>query len=68
MKRKHQFFAALCLILFLNIIFTQYLVHQYYYENYVNVLIFCSLNLVLFPISLFIYKRDRKSEGVKKDE
>ncbi|MBS4179255.1 hypothetical protein [Lederbergia citrea] len=61
MKRNYLFFAILCIILFLNIVFTQYVVHQYYFENYLNVLIFCALNIALFPIALFIYKKDVKT-------
>ncbi|RFU69484.1 hypothetical protein D0463_02335 [Bacillus sp. V59.32b] len=63
MNPRYVSVAILCGVLLLNIIFTQYVVHQYYHENYVNVLIFCGLNLILFPIAFLIYKRDRKSEG-----
>jgi uncharacterized membrane protein len=60
MKRNYVNVAILCGILFLNIIFTQFMVHQYFYENYVNSLIFMGLNIVMFPIAWFVYKRDRK--------
>lgn len=60
MKRKQVHFVALCLILFLNIIFTQYMVHQYFYQNYQNAIIFGLLNIVLFPVAIMIYKSDRK--------
>jgi uncharacterized membrane protein YczE len=53
-------FAALLVILMLNIIFTQKMVHQYYFENYVTAIIYCVLNLILFPIAFLIYKQDRK--------
>jgi hypothetical protein len=33
------------------------MVHQFFYENYVNTLIFCGLNIVLFPIAIFAYKK-----------
>src|SRR5690625_3665532 len=65
MKRRHIYFGILCTILLLNIIFAKFVVHQFFYENYVNTLIFCALNILLFPITLFIYKRDKKSEDVK---
>lgn len=53
-------FAALLVILLLNIIFTQKMVHQYYFENYVTAIIYCVLNLILFPVAFLIYKQDRK--------
>ena len=49
MKLKYVSVAILCAILLLNIIFTQYMVHQYYYENYVNTLIFGGLNIIFIP-------------------
>src|SRR5699024_6336739 len=66
MKRRHIYFGILCAILSLNIIFAKFVVHQFFYENYVNTLIFCALNILLFPITLFIYKRHKKSEDVKR--
>jgi uncharacterized membrane protein len=68
MKRRLLFFFMLCAVLLLNVIFTQYLVHQFFYENYINVLIFCGLNLLLFPAALMIYRKDRKIESVKTNE
>ncbi|MCM3601529.1 hypothetical protein M3175_12360 [Robertmurraya korlensis] len=53
-------FAALLVILMLNIVFTQKMVHQYYFENYVTAMIYCVLNLVLFPVAILIYKQDQK--------
>lgn len=63
MKRNYLSVIILCIILFLNIIFTQYMVHQYYFENYMTSIIFCGLNLILFPIALLLYKRDKKRQG-----
>lgn len=63
MKLKFISVGILCGILLLNIVFTQKMVHQYFYENYVNTLIFMGLNIVLFPIAWFVYKRDRKKGG-----
>lgn len=60
MKRSLLFLLMLCAVLLLNILFTHFLVQQFFYENYSSVLIFCGLNILLFPIALFIYKRDRK--------
>ncbi|MBM7605551.1 hypothetical protein JOC75_003574 [Metabacillus crassostreae] len=64
MKRKYLNVIILCIFLFLNIIFTQYMVHQYYFENYITSIIFCGLNILLFPLALLIYKRDKKRQGV----
>lgn len=57
MNRKYMGVTILCIILMFNIIFTQYMVHQYYYENYINTLIFGGLNIILFPIALYVYKK-----------
>ncbi|WP_442597974.1 hypothetical protein [Neobacillus sp. D3-1R] len=63
MKRNYISVFILAGILLLNIIFTQKMVHQYFYENYVNTLIFVGLNIILFPVAWFVYKRDRKKGG-----
>ncbi|CAM3652941.1 hypothetical protein GCM10009865_44990 [Aeromicrobium ponti] len=57
MKRSYIGVIILAAILMMNIVFTQYMVHQYYYENYVNVLIFGGLNIVLFPLAVLAYKK-----------
>ncbi|GLB59464.1 hypothetical protein [Cytobacillus sp. NCCP-133] len=57
MKRSYIGVIILAAILMMNLVFTQYMVHQYYYENYVNVLIFGGLNIVLFPLAVFAYKK-----------
>ncbi|MDX8362655.1 MULTISPECIES: hypothetical protein [Bacillaceae] len=57
MKRSYIGVIILSAILLLNIVFTQYMVHQYYYENYVNVLIFAGLNFVSFPLAILAYKK-----------
>ncbi|MBN6885169.1 hypothetical protein ACUXCC_000299 [Cytobacillus horneckiae] len=57
MKRSYIGIVILCFILFLNIIFTQSMVHQFFYENYVNTLIFMGLNLLLFPTAVIAYKK-----------
>lgn len=62
MISKHRYLLLLVLILFLNIIFAKKIVHQFFYQNYVSTLIFVGLNVILFPIALFIYRRDRKRE------
>lgn len=59
MKLRVVGVAILCVVLLLNIIFTQYMVHQYYYENYLNTIIFMGLNILLFPIALYVYKKTK---------
>lgn len=63
MKPKYLTFALLCIILLLNVIFTQKMVLQYFFENYQNTIIYGALNLVLFPLAVLIYKRDVKLES-----
>ncbi|MDZ5471603.1 hypothetical protein SM124_07560 [Bacillus sp. 31A1R] len=63
MKSKYFGITALLVILMLNIIFTQKMVHQYYFENYTNSIILAGLNILLFPIAILIFKKDQK--GVK---
>lgn len=62
MKFSYLGIAALLLILMLNIVFTQNMVHQYYFENYWTAIVLCGLNLLLFPVALFIYKRDQQKK------
>ncbi|MGG0719340.1 hypothetical protein ABE096_17320 [Robertmurraya massiliosenegalensis] len=57
-------FVLLLICLMLNIVFTQKMVHQYKFENYDTAILFCVLNLIVFPIALFIYKRDKKQSEV----
>ena len=49
MKLKYVSVAILCAILLLNIIFTQYMVHQYYYENYINTINLWGIKCYLIP-------------------
>ncbi|OLS40481.1 hypothetical protein [Bacillus sp. MRMR6] len=60
MKRSYIPVALLLAVLMLNIIFTQYMVHQYYYENYTNTVLAGVMNFILFPIAFLIYKKGVK--------
>jgi len=60
MKRSYFPVAFLLAVLMLNIIFTQYMVHQYFYENYTNTIIAAVINVVLFPVAILIYKKGVK--------
>jgi hypothetical protein len=33
------------------------MVHQYFYQNYVNTIVAAVMNVVLFPIAYLIYKK-----------
>ncbi|WP_312473553.1 hypothetical protein [Neobacillus sp.] len=57
MKRSYVPVALLLVVLMLNIIFTQYMVHQYFYENYTNTIIAAVINVILFPVAFVIYKK-----------
>jgi multisubunit Na+/H+ antiporter MnhB subunit len=63
MKRSYVSVALLLAILMLNIIATQYMVHQYFYENYTNTIAAAVINVILFPAAFLIYKK-----GVKINE
>lgn len=57
MKRSYFPVALLLAVLMLNIIFTQYMVHQYFYENYTNTIVAAVINVILFPVAFLIYKK-----------
>jgi multisubunit Na+/H+ antiporter MnhB subunit len=57
MKRSYVSVGLLLTVLLLNIIFTQYMVHQYFYEHYSNTLVAAVVNVILFPIAFLIYKK-----------
>jgi hypothetical protein len=63
MKLSYVSVAALCAILMLNIVFTQKMVHQYFFQNYGNVIVYCFLNIVLFPIAIYVYKLGQKRKA-----
>lgn len=63
MKRRYGSVALLLVILMLNIIATQFMVHQYFYENYTNTIVAAVINVILFPAAFLIYKK-----GVKINE
>lgn len=61
-------FISLLICLMLNIVFTQKMVHQFKFENYDGALIYCVLNIIIFPIAIFIYKRDQSKSDVSTNE
>ncbi|MFG6115983.1 hypothetical protein SAMN05421743_10969 [Thalassobacillus cyri] len=65
MKRSYVGVLILAAILLMNIVFTQLVVHQYYYENYGVTLLYAGLNILLFPVALFVYKNEKNKGGSK---
>jgi hypothetical protein len=63
MKRSYVGVLLLMIILAMNIVFTQLLVHQYYYEDYVATLMYTGFNILLFPIAIYIYKKEKNKGG-----
>ncbi len=61
MKRNYRAVIGLSLVLFLNIVCTQYTVNMYYYEKYELTILFAVLNILLFPIAVLIYKKGVKT-------
>ncbi|SFE62958.1 hypothetical protein SAMN04487969_104256 [Paenibacillus algorifonticola] len=58
MKRSYRGVILLSVVLFLNIVCTQYVVNHYFHEKYELVLVFALLNVLLFPLALWIYKKE----------
>jgi len=59
MKRSYLGVIALCVVLFLNIVCTQKAVNAYFFEHYRAVIAYALGNLLLFPLALWIYRRER---------
>lgn len=58
MKRSYRGVILLSCVLLLNIVFTQLTVNFYFYEKYALVILFAVLNLILFPIAYYIYRKE----------
>ncbi|SET02506.1 hypothetical protein SAMN05216389_104211 [Oceanobacillus limi] len=63
MKRSYVGVIGLCIVLALNIVFLQLLVHQFKYQNYELVLLYMGINLILFPIAIMIYRKEIHKGG-----
>ncbi|WP_281883595.1 hypothetical protein [Paenibacillus sp. YYML68] len=59
MKRSYVGVIMLSVVLLLNIVFTQQVVHAFYFEKYGLVLIYAGLNIVLLPFAVWMYRRER---------
>ncbi len=65
MKRSWRGVILMSLVLFSNIVFTQYTINHYYHQNYELVLLFASLNIAVFPVACWIYKKEGRSHERK---
>ncbi|MFC4559567.1 hypothetical protein ACFO3D_15310 [Virgibacillus kekensis] len=65
MKRSYLGVISLLAVLFMNIVFTQLLVHQFFYQNFGDVLLYMSFNLLLFPLAVLIYRKEVNKGGSK---
>jgi hypothetical protein len=65
MKRSYRGVILLSFVLFLNVVCTQYTINHYYYEKYELSILFAILNILLFPLALFIYRKEVKKVGKK---
>jgi hypothetical protein len=59
MKRSYRGVIYLSLVLFLSIACTQQTVNAFFYDKYNIVLIYAALNILLFPLAIWIYRRER---------
>ncbi|MWC29893.1 hypothetical protein [Paenibacillus sp. MMS18-CY102] len=59
MKRSYRGVIYLSFVLLANIVFTQQVVNAFFYEQYEKVLLFAGLNVILFPLAIWIYRRER---------
>ncbi|WP_139488562.1 hypothetical protein [Brevibacillus dissolubilis] len=65
MKRSYVGVLLLCLVVLMNIIFTQYAVNFFYAQKYINVILLSLGNVGLFPIAWLIYKKEKNQGGVR---
>ncbi|RIX60136.1 hypothetical protein D3P08_00680 [Paenibacillus nanensis] len=65
MKRSYRGVIYMSFVLLLHIVFTQQVVNAFFYEQYGKVLVFAGLNVLMFPVALWIYRRERnvRDEG-----
>lgn len=59
MKRSYVGVILLCVVLFMNIVCTQKAVNAYYFEHYRSVILYACCNVILFPLAVWIYRRER---------
>lgn len=61
MKRSYRGVLLLCLVLFANLIFTQYTVNMFYAQRYETAILLAALNLLTFPLAWLIYRKENRA-------
>lgn len=59
MKREYRGVILLALVLLLHIAVTQQVVNAFYFENYRKAVMFAAINVALFPLAYWIYRKER---------
>jgi len=59
MKRSYRGVILLSLVLLLSLGCTQQVVNTFFYEKYVQTVVFAGLNIALFPVAYWIYRKER---------
>lgn len=65
MKPKYVSVVSISLLLLLHIVLTQQVVNAFFYEHYGRTIVFAGLNAAVFPLSLWVYRRDRRAEDAE---
>jgi membrane protein CcdC involved in cytochrome C biogenesis len=66
MKRSYRGVLWLCGVLMLNIIFTQQMIHYFYFEAYLTTVFYMLGNILLFPVAVLIYKKEKHAKVQKR--
>ncbi|WP_134682771.1 hypothetical protein [Brevibacillus migulae] len=61
MKRSYRGVLLLCLVLFLNLLFTQYTVNLFFAQRYELTIVLAAANLLTFPLAWFIYRKEKRA-------
>lgn len=60
MKRSYLGVLLLCLVLFLNLVCTQYTINMYFAQRYEQSIVLALVNILIFPVALLIYRREKQ--------
>jgi hypothetical protein len=59
MKRSARGVLLLCAVLMANIVCTHYMIFNFFYERYMTSIVFMLANLFLFPVAIWVYKKEK---------
>lgn len=62
MKRSYRGVLLLCLVLFANLLFTQYTVNMFFAQRYDITILLAALNLLTFPAAWLIYRKEKRAD------